>query len=114
MKNWITVCSSDDLIPNMGVCAKVEEQQVAIFYCGRSSKLYALSNLDPFSGVNVISRGIIGSLDDQPCVASPLYKQHFHLETGVCMEEPEVQLATYPVRLSDNEIQVQLPEPIAA
>ncbi|MEZ8822743.1 nitrite reductase small subunit NirD [Vibrio amylolyticus] len=114
MKNWITVCSTDDLLPNMGVCAKVEEQQVAIFYCGRSRKLYALSNLDPFSGVNVISRGIIGSLDEQPCVASPLYKQHFNLETGVCIEEPNVQLSTYPIRQSDNAIQVMLPEGLAA
>ncbi|MEZ9230917.1 nitrite reductase small subunit NirD [Vibrio amylolyticus] len=114
MKNWITVCLTEDLVPNMGVCAKVEEQQVAIFYCDRSRKLYALSNLDPFSGVNVISRGIIGSLDEQPCVASPLYKQHFNLETGVCIEEPNVQLPTYPIRQSDNAIQVMLPESLAA
>lgn len=114
MKNWITVCSTEDLSPNMGVCAKVLEKQVAIFYCGRSSKLYALSNLDPFSGANVISRGIIGSLNDEPCVASPLYKQHFNLETGICLEEPQYQLTTYPVRLNDNEIQVQLSEAVAA
>ncbi len=56
-----------------------------------------------------MSRGIMGSLDGQPCVASPLYKQHFNLQTGVCIEEPEVQLTRFDVRVSGNDVQLKLP-----
>ena len=78
MENWTTVCSQEDLTPNAGVCAKVADHQVAIFYCKRSDKIYGLSNFDPIGKANVMSRGIIGSLSGEPYVASPLYKQHYH------------------------------------
>ncbi|MEZ9856599.1 nitrite reductase (NAD(P)H) small subunit, partial [Vibrio breoganii] len=47
MENWTTVCSTSDLTPNGGICAKVDDNQVAIFYCKRSDTLYGLSNYDP-------------------------------------------------------------------
>ena len=109
MSQWLTVCSTDDLVPHTGVCAKVEDKQVAIFYCQRSDQLYALCNYDPFGHAYVMSRGIMGSLDGQPCVASPLYKQHFNLKTGVCIEEPDVQLTRFDVRVSGNDVQLKLP-----
>ncbi|GAM60705.1 nitrite reductase (NAD(P)H) small subunit [Vibrio ishigakensis] len=56
----------------------------------------------------MLSRGIIGSIEGEPYVASPLYKQHFHLQTGACLEEPEQQIKTYPVRAHEGEIQVSI------
>ncbi|MCW8334287.1 nitrite reductase small subunit NirD [Vibrio sp. SCSIO 43135] len=114
MENWLTICHTQDLVPNTGVCAEIAQQQVAIFYCERNAKLYALSNYDPIGKANVMSRGIIGSIEGQPCVASPLYKQHFNLETGVCLEEPEFQLTPYSVREQGGVIQVQVPTELAA
>ncbi|WP_375748252.1 nitrite reductase small subunit NirD [Vibrio sp. HN007] len=108
MSNWITVCQADDLVSSIGLCALVGDQQVAIFSCKRTGSLYAVSNFDPIGKANVLSRGIIGSLDDKPYVASPLYKQHFNLETGICLEEPEYQIKTYPVREQNGAVQVQL------
>lgn len=108
MENWQTICPLEDLAPNVGVCALIEEQQVAIFRCTRSDSLFAVSNYDPIGQANVLSRGIIGSIDGQPYVASPLYKQHFHLQTGACLEEPEQQIKTYPIRAKDGLVQVQL------
>lgn len=107
MSKWITICQADDIVPNIGICALVEDQQVAIFSCGRTDSLYAVSNFDPIGQANVLSRGIIGSLNGEPYVASPLYKQHFHLETGVCLEEEQYQIKTYPVRVHDGALQVQ-------
>ncbi|MBW3696149.1 nitrite reductase small subunit NirD [Vibrio sp. T187] len=110
MKDWTTVCNTNDLTPNTGICALIEDTQVAIFYCKRQDKLYGLSNFDPIGKANVMSRGIIGSLSGEPYVASPLYKQHFHLETGECLEEPQHQLQTFEVRKHGDEIQVQRPQ----
>ncbi|AZL86426.1 nitrite reductase small subunit NirD [Aliivibrio salmonicida] len=108
MSNWITICKINELTPQLGACAKVLNHQVAVFYCKRSERLYALSNYDPIGKANVISRGMMGSLEGEPYISSPLYKHHFHLETGVCIEFPEVILTTYPVRMSDNQIQIKL------
>ncbi|WP_047048749.1 nitrite reductase small subunit NirD [Vibrio mexicanus] len=116
MSDWLTVCQKSDLVPQTGVCAFLNGHQIAIFNCQREGKLYAISNYDPIGKANVLSRGIIGSIDDEPYVASPLYEQHFHLETGACLEEQDIMLTTYCVRELDGNIQVQLPlsENIAA
>ncbi len=71
-----------------------EGEQVAIFLESKNSEIYAVSNYDPIGEANVLSRGLICSLGDKLTVASPLYKQHFCLATGECVEEPEHQLKT--------------------
>ena len=58
--NWVEVCALDDITPNTGVAALVEDQQIAIFRVGSEKRVYALSNQDPFSKAFVMSRGIIG------------------------------------------------------
>lgn len=108
MEQWQTICKQQDLIRNTGVCALVGDEQIAVFYCGRTRALYALSNYDPIGEANVISRGIIGSLEGEAVVASPLYKQHFSLNTGQCLEQPEYQLRTYAVRLKQGDVQLRL------
>jgi nitrite reductase (NADH) small subunit len=107
-EKWQTICKHSDLVKNTGVCALVDDEQVAIFYCGRSQSVYALSNYDPIGDANVMSRGIIGSVEGETVVASPLYKQHFSLTTGECLEDPQFSLKTYPVRVEEGEIQLQV------
>ena len=103
---WEDICPESDLIDNVGICALLGEEQVALFRLSGNSELYAISNHDPFSGANVLSRGITGDLKGQPVVASPIYKQHFNLETGQCLEDGSVKLKTYPVRIADGIVQI--------
>ncbi|MCB1614538.1 MAG: nitrite reductase small subunit NirD [Pseudomonadales bacterium] len=114
--NWTTVCKLDDIIPGGGCCALIDNKQVAIFRIADASgdKIFALSNFDPFSKANVISRGITGSLQGKICVASPVYKQHFCLETGQCLEDKSVCLQTWPVNLSGNDVQLSSQAAVAA
>lgn len=103
-----TICSIDDLVSNSGVCAIANingvEEQVALFYVPESEqKIFALNNWDPLGAANVLSRGIIGSIGDQLVVASPLYKQHFSLLTGKCLEE-SAAVKTYPVKLQGDDV----------
>ncbi len=107
MSNWVTVCAASDLTPNTGVCALLNGEQVAIFFCGKNQQLYAVSNFDPVGGAYVLSRGIMGSIGEAVVVASPLYKQHFNLQTGECLEEPEHRLKVYPIRLEAGDVQLQ-------
>ncbi len=104
--NWITVCPLDRILPNTGVCALVAGKQVAVFRVGAESTVYALDNYDPFSQAYVLSRGIVGDRNGIPKVASPIYKQNFNLQTGACLDDPTVSLATYPVQVIDNQVQV--------
>ena len=107
MSNWIEICQLDKVLPDSGVCALVNDKQVAIFRLGEGEELYAVDNFDPFSKANVLSRGLIGDLKGEIVVASPVYKQHFVLNSGQCLEDESVQLETYPVKVENGVIQVQ-------
>ncbi|RTG91741.1 nitrite reductase small subunit NirD [Thermus scotoductus] len=104
---WVRVCRLEDILPGSGVCALVEGKQVAIFRVGE--RLFALSNFDPFTKANVISRGLVGSKGERLYVASPLLKHRFNLETGEYLDDPTVRLAVYPVRLEAGEVWVGVP-----
>ncbi|MBY4675781.1 nitrite reductase small subunit NirD [Marinobacterium arenosum] len=104
---WKQLCALDDLVPHSGVAALIDGQQIALFYLPDQPRpLYAVSNHDPVSGANVIARGLIGDLKGEPMVASPLYKQHYRLQDGACLEQPEVGLTTWPVRINDKTVEI--------
>ena len=103
---WAAVCRLEDIVPNTGVCALVDGRQVAVFRLNDNS-VYAIDNRDPFSRANVLSRGIVGDLKGELVVASPVYKQHFSLTTGQCLEDPGVRVAVFPVRIDGDAILVQ-------
>ncbi len=103
--SWHVVCRSEAVIPGTGVCALVEGKQVAIFRTFKDRQLFALDNFDPIGRANVLSRGIQGSIGETLVVASPLYKQHFALATGLCLEE-DVRIPVYKVREQHGLIEV--------
>jgi len=104
---WHAVCALDDIWPNTGVCALVEGRQVAIFRL-QDDLLYALDNYDPHSDANVISRGLVGDLSGERVVASPIYKHHYQLRTGICVENTDIRLHSYAVELRDGAVWVQV------
>ena len=105
---WVDVCPLDLLVPERGVAALVEGRQVAVFLL-EEGDLHAVDNRDPFSGAMVLSRGIVGSVGPVTTVASPVYKQRFDLETGVCVDDATVRIATHEVRVFDGVVQVLAP-----
>jgi assimilatory nitrate reductase catalytic subunit len=106
------VCRLGDIVPGSGVCALVEGKQVAVFRLDDDS-VYALDNFDPFSQANVLSRGIVGDLKGELVVASPVYKQHFSLATGHCLEDSSVRVPVYKARVEAGEIHVETPGEVA-
>ena len=106
MSEWVAVCRLHEIVPNTGVCALVDGRQVAVFRLDDDS-VYAIEDLDPFSRANVLSRGIVGDLKGELVVASPVYKQHFSLTTGLCQEDPGVRVAVFPARLDGDAVLVR-------
>ncbi|MFF7649226.1 nitrite reductase small subunit NirD [Streptomyces sp. NPDC007983] len=100
-QRWFAVCDLTDLIPGRGVAALLPDgSQVAVFL-DRAGRPYAIDNRDPFTGAYVLSRGLLGSADGRPFVASPLLKQRFDLETGRCLDDETVTVQAYATRTSD-------------
>jgi nitrite reductase (NADH) small subunit len=104
---WVPVCALDDIVPNTGVCALVNGKQVAIFNIAAGEpRVYAIENYDPCSRAAVLSRGLTGSLGERVVVASPIYKQHFDLRTGECLEAPEHSVSAFAARIEEGQVWV--------
>lgn len=107
--DWTRVCALGDIWPDMGVCALVHGQQVAVFRLA-DDRLFAIHNHDPHSGANVLSRGIVGDVGGELVVASPIYKHHYKLHTGVCVEDETTVLPTYDVQAQGGQVWVCVPQ----
>jgi nitrite reductase (NADH) small subunit len=106
---WQPICARADLVPGSGVCALVGSEQVALYYLpDEEQQVYALANRDPIGDANVLSRGVVGDIDGRLVVASPLYKQHFDLLTGACLEQEDMQVEVYSVRLDGDTVLLAL------
>ncbi|TFY97737.1 nitrite reductase small subunit NirD [Ramlibacter humi] len=107
---WQRVCAVGDILPNTGICALVGGRHVAVFHVDGGDqpieRLFAIDNVDPHANASVLSRGLVGSLGNRVVVASPLYKHHFDLRSGECLEMPERSVAAYPVRVEDDAVLV--------
>ncbi|MBJ7538457.1 nitrite reductase small subunit NirD [Marinomonas transparens] len=101
---WKLVCKQSDLVVGAGVAAMVNGEQVALFYVPESEeKVFAIANWDPIGKANVLSRGLVGHLQDQWVVASPLYKQHFDLSSGQCLED-DLKIPAWAAKLEGDEV----------
>jgi NAD(P)H-dependent nitrite reductase small subunit len=105
---WFPVCTLEDLPRERGACALVDGNQVALFRTF-DDIVYAVQQLDPYSGAHVMSRGIVGTRGGAPTVASPMYKQVFDLRSGQCLDpvgkDPRHLLA-YAVQVADGVVSI--------
>jgi nitrite reductase (NADH) small subunit len=111
---WVRVCPLDQLSLDRGRAALVGGQQVALFRLSGERGVHAVGNRDPFSGAQVLSRGIVGVAGGVPKVASPVYKQSFDLRTGRCLDhpdDPDVAVPAYRARVDDGWVVVEMPRP---
>ncbi|MGM0449753.1 MAG: nitrite reductase small subunit NirD [Pseudomonadota bacterium] len=104
---WTHLGSKADLVAGAGIGARLGDRQVAIFHIPElEQSLFAVDNYCPISGVNIIARGIVGDIEGEPVVATPLYKKHFSLLDGRCLEDEKHQLATYTARVEEGNVLV--------
>ena len=103
---WTRVCRIELLTPDRGAAALVGAEAVAIFRVTGEEGVFAIGNVDPFSGASVLSRGIVGSSGDVLTVASPVYKQRFDLRTGRCLDDDTVAVPTYAARVVDGWVEL--------
>lgn len=105
MSEWMAICTLDDLTPDRGAAAMVSGRQVALFRLSGDA-VYAIAHRDPYSGANVMARGLVGSRGGVPTVASPMHKQIFDLRTGESMDDPAVRLDTWETRVVEGVVEI--------
>lgn len=105
---WVPVCRLDRIAPGAGVAARLGDVAVAIYrvVVDGVDRVYALDDRDPFTGVRVLSRGIVGDRDGVLKVSSPLHKQSFALATGACLDDPARGVAVFDARVVDGVVEL--------
>lgn len=104
---WTIACAYDYLIPGRGVGVLLDDGSQAALFRLDDGSVYAVGNVDPFSGAAVISRGIVGDRGGRATVQSPILKQAFALDDGSCLDDPRISVPVYPVRVTpDRRIEV--------
>ena len=101
---WFLACTTDDVPTNGGVCVKYEDEQIALFHFTRRNEWYATQNQCPHRQQMALSRGMIGTQQDEPKIACPFHKKTFSLVTGECMNGDECAIKTYPVRVEGGSV----------
>ena len=103
--SWHAVCALADIPPDSGAAVLVDGKEIAVFRAGDA--VFAIGNHDPASDANVLARGIVGDIGGEIVVASPMYKQHFSLVTGRCLEEPRFTVPAYMTQIRNGQIWVR-------
>ncbi len=105
---WIEACSTSDIPEDGGACALINGEQVAIFNFSRRNEWFATQNLCPHKQQMAISRGMIGTLQDEPKVACPFHKKNFSLRTGECISGDSYSIKTYPIKIENGKVFVSI------
>lgn len=101
--SWITICEESALPLSCGVAAWISGKAIALFNLGEKG-IFAIDNMDPATGVSVLSRGLLCELDNELYVASPIHKQHYHLTTGQCLESDSLAVKCYDVKREQGKV----------
>ncbi|MEP7765733.1 nitrite reductase small subunit NirD [Sanguibacter sp. 25GB23B1] len=113
MTTATSVCTLADLPLERGVPALVDGVQVALFRLS-PTEVVAVQHRDPYTGANVLARGLIGSravggAGPQVTLSSPLHKQVWDVRTGECLDaggKDLLDLYTWPVEVRDGSVYV--------
>lgn len=110
VKTWFKAAKVSEFPRNGGACILYKGLQVAVFNFTRRNEWYACQNLCPHKKQMVLSRGMTGSVGDQPKVACPFHKKTFLLKSGKNPEGDTCDLATYPVKIQNDYVYIGFAE----
>ncbi len=99
---------TEDIPENGGACVLVEGRQIAVFNFKSRNEWYACQNLCPHKRQMILSRGMIGSQENEPKVACPFHKKTFSLATGKNLNGDTCDITTYPVHVEDGMVYIGL------
>eukprot|EP00567_Pseudictyota_dubia_P014320 CAMPEP_0197441104 /NCGR_PEP_ID=MMETSP1175-20131217/7454_1 /TAXON_ID=1003142 /ORGANISM="Triceratium dubium, Strain CCMP147" /LENGTH=1146 /DNA_ID=CAMNT_0042971331 /DNA_START=506 /DNA_END=3946 /DNA_ORIENTATION=- len=109
-KSWVEVGSVSDFAPDVGSPILIGDTQLAVFNFASRGEWHCTQNMCPHKQAFVLSQGIMGSLDGVAKVACPLHKKQFGLETGEQLDGGDLRILTFPIKVEDDKVLVELPK----
>jgi NAD(P)H-dependent nitrite reductase small subunit len=98
------VCQLDELAPGTARRVMVGSRPLAIVRTGTG--VYACLDSCPHKG-GYLSEGVVNAARNE--VICPWHRFRFHLESGASVTNPEMIVPTFPVRIVDGQVVVELP-----
>jgi len=100
----VTACRLDELADGTARRVMVGERPLAIVRCGE--RVYACLDSCPHKG-GFLSEGWVSATRHE--VICPWHRFRFHLETGASVTNSELVVPTFPVRIEEGQVLVELP-----
>ena len=101
MSEFQTVCRVSDLVENEGKTVEVGNKLIALFRT--PSGIYAIDDVCPHMGAS-----LSGGWVEHGVVTCPWHAWRFRLQDGAWADYPKIKIGCYPVRVVNDEVQVQL------
>ncbi len=101
MSEFVEVARATDLPVGRATVCTVGDRRVALFHTSKG--FFATDNTCPHRGGPLGEGDVIG--DEIVC---PWHLWTFEIATGICAGNPEIQIATYEVRVDDDRVLVRL------
>lgn len=115
----VEICSADSLTVERGAAALLPDgTQIGVFLLEDGS-VHAIQQRDPYSGTNILSRGLVGSHlvpgeGDEPgtivpTIASPMFKQAWNLSTGEVLDSgggEKKPISVFDAEIRDGKVYV--------
>ena len=106
---WVDVGAVAEFPSEGGRTVAYGKAKLAVFQLASSGAWYATQATCPHRGDEVLGRGLVGDLRGEPKVACPQHKKTFSLRSGKNLEGEDFELATYPVKLANGRVLLELP-----
>ena len=109
--SWVKVGRVEDFPKDGGMAIRYGNAQIAVYQFSSRGEWYACQNMCPHMRDMVLARGLLGDQKGVPKVACPQHKKTFSLKTGECLSGEALKVRTFPVRVQDGDVYLELPNP---
>jgi nitrite reductase/ring-hydroxylating ferredoxin subunit len=100
---WINIGAPIEFPP--GALREIVQDGELYAVCNVNGEIRAMAGVCPHQGGPLGEGGLEGSL-----ITCPWHGWQFDSSTGICALNNDLRIPTYPVRVEDNAILVDLPE----
>jgi len=107
--SWVRVGRVEDFPLDGGMAVRHGNAQIAVYNFSSRGEWYATQNMCPHMRDMVLARGMLGDQKGTPKVACPQHKKTFSLKSGECLSGDSLKIRTFPVRIEDGYVMVELP-----
>jgi NAD(P)H-dependent nitrite reductase small subunit len=101
MSDFRTVCRVEEVVEGEGKTVSVGNKLIAVFRV--NEQYFAIDDVCPHMGAS-----LSGGYLEEGIVTCPWHAWRFRLADGAWADNPRIKIGCYPVRVVENDIQVQV------